>query len=81
MAPFHRYVGCVANLMSLSTTSHLSAHNLSKYIQRHRNVASLPIGRCARAMTKTTDKWYEHKQETVVENEQATVLSEYAYSN
>ena len=53
-----------------------------EYIQRHdHNVASYSHWKvCQSYDIKTTDKWYEHKQETVVENELATVFLEYANS-
>ena len=47
----------------------------TEYIQRHDNASSyIHWNVCQSYDIKTADKWYEHKQDTVVENEKATVL-------
>ena len=47
----------------------------TEYIQRHDNAASYIHWKvCQSYDIKTTDKWYDHKPDTVVENEQATIL-------
>lgn len=64
MAPIH-YEECVASLMSLSVTQHLAAQNLPE-----RNTFK---GRIMQHIMHPLE-WYEHKEETVGENEQPMVL-------
>ena len=47
----------------------------TEYIQRHDNAASYIHWKvCPSYAMKTTDKWFEHKPETVVENKQAMIF-------
>jgi len=48
----------------------------SEYIQRHDNAASHIHWKVYQnySIMTSADKWYEHKPETVVENERATIL-------
>ena len=72
MVPIH-YEGCVASLMSLSASSHLAAQNLPEPNPFKGRITQHHTSTSSRSIKMQKENLYEHKAETVVENEQATV--------